>query len=82
MVNLVEDWADIEDYAQRCRYGSYQTRETVDGTEIRVHVGKFGYIHVFQDPEDQQLQRIIKFCRAEDFIKILGNIPDEQLFQS
>lgn len=81
MVNLVEEWADIEDYAQRCRYGCYQMRDTVDGAEIRVLVGRFGYLHVFKDSNDEQLKRIINFCKAEGFIKILGNVPDEQFFQ-
>ena len=80
MVNLVEEWTDVEDYAHRCRYGCYQIREAVDGTEIRVLVGRLGYIQVFKDSNDTQLKRIIDFCKAEGFIKILGNVPDELFF--
>jgi len=82
MVNLVEEWTDVEDYAHQCRYGYYQTRDAIDGTEIRVLVGRLGYIHVFKDSNDTQLKRIIDFCRAEGFIKVLGNIPEELFFPS
>ena len=80
MANLVEEWRDVEDYAQLCRHGYYQTRDAVDGTEIRVLVGRLGYIHVFKDSNDTQLKRIIDFCKAEDFIKVHGSISDEFFF--
>lgn len=80
MVSLVETWEDIEEYAKWCRYGSYQTRESVDGFEVRVVVGKFGYVRCFEDAEDQALKRILGFCKAEGFIKVLGNVPDDVFF--
>jgi len=82
MASLVEDWKEVEDYAQQCRYGYYQTRDAVDGTEIRVLVGRLGYVHVFEKNDDTQLRRIIHFCKTEGFIKVLGNIPDEIFFPS
>lgn len=82
MVSLVEAWEDIEEYAKFCRYGAYQTRETLDGVEIRVVVGKFGYVKIFRDSQDQNLKRILNFCKAEGFIKVLGNVPDELFFTS
>ena len=81
MVNLVEEWSDVEDYAYQCRYGYYQVRDAADGTEIRVSVGRLGYIHAFKDPNDTQLTRIITFCKTQGFIKILGSIPNELFFQ-
>ena len=80
MVELVENWEDLEKYAEFCRVGIYQIRKDVDGTEVRVHVGRFGYKHVFKDPRDQKLRRILEFCNAEGFIKIRGSIPEEQFF--
>ncbi len=80
MVNLVEEWADVEEYAHQCRHGYYQTRDAVDGTEIRVLVGRLGYIHVFDNKDETQLKRIINFCKTEGFIKVQGNIPDELFF--
>ena len=82
MVNLVEDWADVEDYAHQCRQGYYQMRDAVDGVEIRVLVGRLGYINVFKDSDDTQLKRINNFCKIQGFIKVLGNIPDELFFPS
>jgi len=80
MVNLVEDWKELEDYSRWCRYGCYQTREASDGMEVRVVVGRFGYIKAFEDPGDKLLKRIVNFCEAEGFIKIVGNVPDELFF--
>mgnify|MGYP001060489102 CR=1 FL=1 len=82
MVNLVEDWSDLEEYAKWCRYGAYQTRDGVDGIEVRVRVGQFGYFEIFKEEQDQQLKRILKFCESEGFIKVSGNIPDELFFTS
>ena len=82
MVSLVEEWKDVEDYAHQCRYGYYQLRDAVDGTEIRVLVGRLCYIHAFEKNDDMQLKRIINFCKIQGFIKVLGNIPDELFFPS
>jgi len=82
LVNLVEDWEDIEDQTKWCRYGVYQIRETVDGVEVRVRIGQFGYKKTFQNKEDQQLTRIMEFCKQEDFIKVLGTVPDDFFFSS
>ena len=80
MVSLVESWEDIEEYAHWCRYGAYQTREIMNGVEIRVVVGKFAFKKSFKDTQDQALKRILGFCKAEGFIKVLGNVPDDLFF--
>jgi len=76
----VESWEDIEEYANWCRYGAYQTREIMDGVEIRVVVGRFGYKKSFKDVQDQALKRILGFCKSGGFIKVLGNVPDDLFF--
>jgi hypothetical protein len=45
--------------------------------EIKVRVGKFGYVNKFKDPEDPELIKIEAFCRVEGFYKIQGCVPDE-----
>ena len=42
MVNLVEDWETIEEYAGD-KQGFYQILQGGKGVEIRVAVGKLGY---------------------------------------
>jgi len=79
-VHLVENWSDIEEYARWCRYGAYQIRRAVDGIEVRVVVGKFGYIKVFKSENDELLNRILSFCTNEGFIKIVASIPEDLLF--
>lgn len=80
MVNLVEDWASLEHYSQYCRYGTYQVKDVVDGIEIRVVVGRFGYIKTFKDTKDQLLNRILAFCETGCYIKVQGSISDELFF--
>ena len=79
-MNLVEDWKNLEDYSQFCRYGTYQVNDVVDGVEIRVLVGRFGYVKTFTDSKDQQLSRILAFCDTRGFIKVHGSIADELFF--
>lgn len=82
MVSLVESWEDIEEYSKWCRYGAYQIRDTVEGVEVRVVVGRFGYVKRFKDKQNQTLKRILGFCKAEGFIKVLGSVPDDLFFTS
>jgi len=78
----VEKWEDLEDYAERCRYGVYQVNEVLDGTEIRVVAGRFGYIGRFNDDKDQLQKHILRFCQAMNFIKVSNTIPDELFFST
>lgn len=54
----------------------------MDGVEVCVVVGKFSYMKRFKDAQDERLKRILGFCKAEGFIKVLRNIPDELFFSS
>jgi len=81
MVHVVESWDDLENYAEWCRYGIYQETETVNGgKEVRVIVGKFGYIGKFDDEKDETYQRIIRFCKAKGLIRIRETIPEDLFF--
>jgi len=82
LVNIVEDWENIEDQTKWCRYGIYQIHEELDGVEVRVRVGQFGYKKTFQSKDDKELNRILDFCKHEGFIKVLGTVPDEFFFSS
>jgi len=80
LVSLVECWEDLEEYAKWCRTGAYQTRETGEGVEIRVVIGKYGYVGSFKESKDPLYSRILEFCETEGLIKVLGNVPDEYFF--
>jgi len=71
LVNLVEDWESIETYTAYLEYwvkiGSYQLKKSSEGEEIKVRVGKFGYIKKFKESEDPELIKILVFCQAEGF---------------
>ena len=84
MVNLVEDWQDLERYTQQMEYwvkiGSYQLKKSTEGAEIKVRVGKFGYIQKFKESEDPELIKILAFCKAEGFFKVQGSVSDDLFF--
>ena len=82
MVNVVKDWSQMEEYAEYCRIGQYQVLETLDGTEVRVLVGRFGYVCLFEDPKSPDLERIVRFCKRSNFVEVRDNIPEEQFFKT
>jgi hypothetical protein len=80
LVNLVEDWQTIEEYAGD-KQGFYQILQGGKGVEIRLMVGKLGYKQSFENSKDPLLERIIKFCGFQNYVKISENIRDEQFFK-
>jgi hypothetical protein len=84
LVNLVEDWEDIEKYTRHLAHwskiGSYQLRKSGKGAEIKVCVGKFGYSKKFKESEDPELIKILAFCQAEGFIKVLGSVSNDLFY--
>jgi len=80
LVNLVEEWEIIEEYAGD-KQGFYQILQGGKGVEIRVTVGKLGYKESFDNAKDPLLERIIKFCGFQNYVKISENIRDEQFFK-
>ena len=84
MVDLVEDWEDIERYTRHLGFwtkvGSYQLKKSSEGAEIKVIVGKFGFIKKFKEAEDPILIRILAFCQAEGFIKVQASVSDDLFY--
>ena len=85
MVDLVEDWEDLADYArslpESIRAGSsYQLRKSKHGVEIKVRVCKYGYSKEFKDEDDVELIKILAFCKVEEFIKVTGSTPTDLFF--
>jgi len=80
LVNLVEDWQNIEEYAGD-KQGFYQILSGGKGVEIRVTVGKLGFKQSFDNSKDPLLVRIIKFCGFQNYVKISESIRDEQFFK-
>ena len=80
MVNLVEDWENMEEYAGD-KQGFYQILSGGKGAEIRVTVGRLGFKRSFDDSKDPLLDRIVRFCGFQNYVKISENIRDEQFFK-
>jgi len=76
MVLVTHDWERFKEYAEHCRVGSYSKHEVMDGVEIRVMCGRFGYIGVY-NKENTGLAKAIRFCNLQGFIEVEESISDE-----
>ena len=80
MVNLVENWEALEDYAGD-KQGFYQILNDAEAVEIRVATGRLGFKKEFDNKPDTLLNRILTFCGSRNFIKISENVRDEFFFK-
>jgi len=81
LVNLVEDWEVLEEYAGD-KQGFYQILEGyAEAVEIRVAIGRLGFKKEFDNKGDTLLNRILSFCRSRSFIKISENVRDDFFFK-
>ncbi len=69
MVNLVEEWETLEEYAGD-KQGFYQILYGARGVEVRVAVGRLGFRNEFENPKDPLLNRIISFCSSQRYAKV------------
>jgi len=80
LVNLVEDWEVLEDYAGD-KQGYYQILGDDEAVEIRVAIGRLGFKKEFENKENQLLNSILSFCKFHNFIKVSENVRDEFFFK-
>ena len=80
MVNLVEDWDVLEEYAGE-KLGLYQILANDGEIEIRVSTGKLGFRKTFENGNDPLLTRILTFCKKHRYIQVSETIRDEQFFK-
>ena len=80
MVNLVEDWEVLEEYAGD-KQGFYQILGYAEAVEIRVAIGRLGLKKEFESKGDTLLNRILSFCKSRNFIKVSENVRDEFFFK-
>lgn len=80
LVNIVEDWAVLEEYAGE-KLGFYQLMGIDGRFEIRVQTGRIGFIREFEKTEDPLLDKILEFCRRHRYIQISENVRDQDFFK-
>ena len=80
MVNLVENWEALENYAGD-KQGFYQVLGDAEAVEIRVAIGRLGFKKEFDNKGDILLNRILTFCKSRNFIKVSENVRDEFFFK-
>jgi hypothetical protein len=81
LVNLVEEWEALEEYAENHKHGFYQVSGDDKTIEVRVAIGGLGFKKEFNNHEDLLLNRILVFCKTQRYIKINENIRDEYFFK-
>jgi len=80
LVNLVEEWEVLEEYAGDKR-GFYQILYSAKGVEVRVAVGRLGFKEEFEGAKDLLLNRILDFCNSQKYVKVSENVRDEFFFK-
>jgi len=80
LVNLVEDWEVLEEYAGD-KQGFYQILYGAKGVEIRIAVGRLGFKKEFESAKDPLLSRILSFCNSQKYVKVSENVRDEFFFK-
>jgi len=51
-----------------------------EGTEIKVRVGKLGYIKKLKEPEDPEIMAILSFGKGEGFFKVQESVSHDLFF--
>jgi len=80
LVNLVEEWEVLEEYAGD-KQGLYQILYGAKGVEVRVSVGRLGFKKEFESAEDPLLKCILSFCNSQRYVKVSENIRNEFFFK-
>ncbi len=80
LVNLIEDWDVLEEYAGE-KLGFYQLLATDGMFEIRVQTGRVGFKREFENGNDPLLNKILDFCRRHRYIRVTQKLRDEEFFK-
>lgn len=80
MVNLIDDWDILEEYAGE-KLGFYQLLANDGFFEIRVQTGKVGFKQEFENANDPLLARILDFCRKNRYIRVTQKLREDMFFK-
>lgn len=80
LVNIIEDWDVLEEYAGE-KLGFYQLLATDGMFEIRLQTGRVGFKKEFENGNDPLLTKILDFCRRHRYIRVSQKLRDEEFFK-
>ena len=80
MVNIIEDWDVLAEYAGE-KLGFYQLLSNDGIIEIRIQTGRIGFKREFENSSDPLLNKIMDFCKKHRYIQISENMRDDQFFK-
>ena len=81
LVHIVEDWEIIEEYGteQQTIYQILAAEE--EKTVVNVIAGRIGFKKAFDNPADPLINRIIEFCRSQNYVKFNQNVNADLFFE-
>ncbi|MCJ7614083.1 hypothetical protein MUO71_04900 [Candidatus Bathyarchaeota archaeon] len=59
----------------------YQVMAEEKKTVVRVASGRIGFIKQFDNPKDPLINRIIKFCKSQSYVKLVNGVEPDQFFE-
>jgi hypothetical protein len=83
LVNLVQNWSQLLDYARKADQETeraYRNIEEDGKTILLVLVGRFGFQKEVSSSTDPQLKKIVSTCEVYGFLNVSTTIPDEEFF--
>ena len=81
MVNIIDEWEAFARYVHD-KVGFYQIRGADKNIEVRISVGKAGFIKEFETATDPLLTKILEFCEKErSFLRVGETVRDEVFFK-
>jgi len=81
LVYLVDDWKIMEQYGTELQtvYQIFAAEE--ETTVVRVAAGRIGFQKEFDNPKDPLINRIIKFCKSQSYVKLANTIEADHFFK-
>jgi len=81
LVNIVENWEEMEAYSGQVKNGYYQILG-IDGIiELRVQLGRLGFMKEFKDCNDPLLTRIVSFCKGRQYFNVSKTVREDLFFK-
>jgi hypothetical protein len=80
LVNLVDEWDVLQDYAGD-KQGYYKGLGADNAIEVRVATGRLGFRRQFDSNADPLLGRIVAFCQSRKYIRISETVRDDLFFK-
>jgi hypothetical protein len=81
LVHIVEDWEIMEEYGTEPQTIYQILAAEEEKTVVNVIAGRIGFQKTFDNPADPLINRIIKFCKSQNYVKFSQDVNADQFFK-